>query len=81
MFSLLRLIVWLVGAATILFFGLRYFGYETDPGYWKERRTACFRELDGCRKIFIREGTEGLREHCRPDCLDPATLIRKTTEE
>lgn len=82
MFSLLRLIVWLVGVATILFFGLRYFGYETDLGYWKEQRTRCLKEFDDCRKIFIREGTEGLRDHCRPECLtDPSTLLKKSVGE
>lgn len=77
MLSLLRLIIWIAGVATILFFGLQYFGYETDPGAYMEQREICLEKISDCRQVLVREGTEGIKEHCQFDCVDPKLFIRK----
>jgi len=80
MFHLIKAVIWITGAFFVAGFVLRYFGYEPNWSYWDEQRATCIEMADECRETLIRKGTDGAREECRFDCIDPRTIIRKTDE-
>ncbi len=78
MFGLLKAVIWLVGAFFVFGFVFRYFGYEVNTSYLTEQREHCIEVTNECRDVLFRKGTEGAREECRWNCIDPRTIIRKT---
>ncbi len=78
MFSLLRLIIWIVGIVTVASFALPYFGYEPNWDYWTERAEICGTAVSDCRETLVRKGTDGALTHCSiGDCIDPRAIVRK----
>lgn len=77
MFSLIRLIIWIAGVATIAYFALPYFGYEINMDYFTERKAACQQKLEQCRADLIKSGIDGAKEKCDFQCVDPKLLIQK----
>ncbi|MDD2766412.1 MAG: hypothetical protein PHH40_01440 [Candidatus Moranbacteria bacterium] len=78
MFSLIKLIIWLAGVATIAYFVLPYVGYELNKNYFSERKVACQEKLNQCQKDLIQSGIQGAKEKCDFQCVDPKLLINKS---
>lgn len=76
-FGLLKIIVWLVGVATIAYFALPYVGYTVNMDYFTESKKTCQTQLEQCQKDLLKKGIDGAKETCDFQCLDPKLLIKK----
>lgn len=77
MFALIKLVIWVTGAAVVGYFVLQHFGYEVNWNYWDERKAVCQEKITQCRQDLIKKGIDGAKEHCNFQCVDPSLLIRK----
>ncbi len=75
MFSLLKLVIWIVGFVVVSGFVLDYFGYEINKNYFTESKAECIQQLDACKNEYIRQGTENAK--CNFTCVDPKLVIKK----
>ncbi len=76
-FSLLKLIIWLAGAAVVGYLVLQHFGYEVNWNYYEGRKVACQERINQCRNDLIKSGIEGAKEKCNFQCVDPQLLFKK----
>lgn len=74
-FSLIKLLIGLVGLATIAYFALPRFGYELNIHYFTESKGECQQRLDSCAKEVVRQGTQNAK--CDFNCVDPKLIIKK----
>jgi hypothetical protein len=75
MWSILKSIIWIVGAIVVVAFVLNYFGYEINKEYFKESRSACEQKLKECQSQLIHKGTDGAE--CSFNCVNPKLIIKK----
>jgi hypothetical protein len=78
MFSLLKSIIWLVGAVVVAHFAMGFFGYAVNFDYFKESRTECETRLQTCRAEFFAKGYEN--PDCQFNCLDKSKFIIKKNQ-
>ena len=70
------MIIYLVGAVTITYFALPYFGYEFNTSYLSESREKCEEKLKECKDQIIMKGLENPK--CDPrQCIDRKLIIKK----
>ncbi|MEI7749804.1 MAG: hypothetical protein WCJ25_02270 [Candidatus Moraniibacteriota bacterium] len=77
MFSLLRTVIWVVGAFTVGMFVLRYFGYEPNWNYWNAQKEHCAAMATDCRDTLVRKETDGAVTQCQWNCVDLGLMIKK----
>jgi len=75
MFTLLKLVIWIVGFIVVAGFVLNYFGYEINRNYFNESKAACQERLNQCGKELIEQGIKNAR--CDFNCADPKLIIKK----
>lgn len=75
MWSLIKLIIWIIGLAVAAYFVLGYFGYEPNMNYFKESKSQCQEKLKECQNQLIHKGTDGAQ--CDFNCVDPKLIIKK----
>jgi len=75
MFSLIKLIIWIVGLAVVTYFVLGYFGYEPNRDYFKESKAQCQQKLNDCGKEYVEQGTKNAK--CDFNCVNVGSLIIK----
>lgn len=80
-FFFLKLVVWLLGVATLIYIALPYVGYEVNWNYWNESKAACEERLRTCQRDIIKTGLEGAKEKCDFKCVDTKSLIQKIEKE
>lgn len=78
MFHLFRFAIWITGTATLVIFGLGFFGYEPNWDYRSQQAVRCKDVLSSCRNTLLHKGVDGALSGCRLDCLHPESLIRKS---
>lgn len=76
-FFFVKLIVWFLGVATLVYIALPYVGYEVNWNYWNESKIACQTRLESCQRDLIKSGLEGAKEKCNFKCVDTRSLIQK----
>lgn len=75
MFSLLKLIIWIVGFVMVTAFVLSYFGYEVNFNYFSESKEECLKRLDECKNKYIKQGTKNAK--CDFNCMSSDLIIKK----
>lgn len=82
MFSLLKHILWLIHIVAIMYFVMRYFGYDLNWHYWDGQKNACEERLERCRHDLLKTGLEGAKQTCDWKCVDvnPKLFLQKKTE-
>ena len=79
MFTLIKILIWIVGLAVITLFILDYFGYEVNRSYFDESKEECLERLKECKDEYITQGTENAE--CDFNCVDPRLIIKKSSTE
>lgn len=79
MFSLIKHLLWLIHIGAIMYFSLKYFGYDVNWHYFDTQKKACEERLTECRQDLIKTGIEGVKETCDWKCanISPKLLIQK----
>ncbi len=80
-FFLVKLIVWLLGVATLVYIALPYVGYEVNWDYWNESKVVCQKQLEACKRDLIKTGLEGIKEKCDIQCVDTKALIERIEKD
>jgi hypothetical protein len=75
MFGIIKLIIWIAGICTIVYFGLRHFGYEINMNYFTESKEHCQQRVNDCAKQYMEQGTKNAK--CDFNCMDPKFIIKK----
>jgi hypothetical protein len=75
MFSLLKLLIYIVGLAIVAYLALPYFGYEVNLNYFNESKEACQKRLNDCTIQYVEQGTKNAK--CNFDCVNPKLIINK----
>ena len=75
MFSLIRLIIWVIGISVVGSFLLNFFDREIDWEYVKKSQSRCFGVALECQKTIQEEGTENAR--CPIVCFEFNKLVKK----
>ncbi|QQS15568.1 MAG: hypothetical protein IPK84_04340 [Candidatus Moraniibacteriota bacterium] len=75
MFHLLRLAIWVVGAAVVGSFLLNFFHYQIDWSYVRESRNRCFGAALECQQDIAKNGSGNAR--CKVACFEFSKLVEK----
>jgi len=75
MFSLLKLVIWIVGLVVVVYFALPHFGYEVNLNYFDESKEKCQARINDCTKELIQQGTKNAQ--CDFNCVDPQLIFKK----
>lgn len=75
MFSLIRLIIWIIGISVAGSFLLNFFDSEIDWDYVKESQSRCFGVALECQKTIQKEGAENAK--CPIACFEFRKLVKK----
>lgn len=75
MFHLLKLMIWIIGLATIAYLALPRFGYEVNLNYFSESKEQCQLRLNECGKELLQQGTQNAK--CDFKCVDPKLIVKK----
>lgn len=75
MFSLIRLIIWVIGISVVGSFLLNFFDREIDWEYVKKSQSRCFGVALECQKTIQEEGAENAR--CPIACFEFNKLVKK----
>lgn len=75
MFHLIKIIIFIVGLATLAYFVLPRFGFEVNMDYFTESKESCQEKLNACTKNLVEQGTKNVS--CDFNCVDPKLIIKK----
>jgi len=75
MIKLVKFIIWVVGVLGVLYFGLRYNGYDINWDYFNSTKEGCKQNVTDCAKEVVEQGTKNAT--CSVTCVDPKLIIQK----
>ena len=75
MFSLLKMIIWLVGTLVVAYFILGFFGYDVNRDYFSTSQKQCQERLKECSDKVIHQGIDNAQ--CNFQCVNPKIIIKK----
>jgi hypothetical protein len=75
MISLLKSIIWILGASVLAYLILNHLDYEINLNYFSDSRKICQERLKECTDNVFHKGIDNAE--CDFQCIDPKLIIKK----
>ena len=75
MFSLLKMIIWIVGVLVVALFVLNFFGYTVNHNYFNYSKEQCQAKVKECTDKVVHQGIDNAG--CDFQCVNPKLIIKK----